>query len=303
MVTLDDFAATADAIAATGSKREKVGLLADFLRGCEEDDLVRSTRYFGGVVFAVGDPRTLNAGGAVFGAVLRDLAGADDAAIASAWRQFADSGDVTRALLQGRTPDGPSLMLADVDAGLSAVSAASGTRAKASALRALLTRATAGGARYVAKLISGDMRIGLREGLVEEAIGVAFDAEARAVSRALMVVGDLGEVARRAAEQRLDDARPQWFVPMRFMLATPVSDAGEAVARMGADVWVEDKYDGIRCQLHRRGDRVALYSRDLKDVTRQFPEVTVAALQLPSDALLDGEVLAYDSGRVQPFQA
>jgi DNA ligase-1 len=87
------------------------------------------------------------------------------------------------------------------------------------------------------------------------------------------------------------------------MLATPVADADEAVARLGEDVWVEDKYDGIRCQLHRCGERVELYSRDFKNVTRQFPEVVSAAVQLPGDVMLDGEVLAFHEGRVMPFQA
>jgi len=87
------------------------------------------------------------------------------------------------------------------------------------------------------------------------------------------------------------------------MLATPVMDAQEAVARMGEDVWVEDKYDGIRCQLHRSAGRVELYSRDLKNVTRQFPEVAAAAAELQRDVILDGEVLAFHDGRVMPFQA
>ncbi|MGH7687370.1 MAG: ATP-dependent DNA ligase, partial [Candidatus Dormibacteria bacterium] len=176
-------------------------------------------------------------------------------------------------------------------------------RGKAAALRGLLERVSPGGARFLAKLISGDMRIGLREGLVEEAIGVAFDADPKAVSRAVMVAGDLGVAAQLAVAGDLDGARPEWFVPMRFMLATPVADADEAVARMGDDAWVEDKYDGIRCQLHRRGDRVALYSRDLHDITRQFPEITRAAADLGHDVIMDGEALAFHRGRVMPFAA
>ena len=125
------------------------------------------------------------------------------------------------------------------------------------------------------------MRIGLREGLVEEAIAVAFGAEPAAVSRAVMLTGDLGEAALLARAGRLDDAAPRWFVPLRSMLATPVADAAEAVARLGEDVWVEDKYDGIRCQLHRRGAEVALYSRDLKNISAQFPEITGAAMPPP----------------------
>ncbi len=147
------------------------------------------------------------------------------------------------------------------------------------------------------------MRIGLREGLVEEAIGAAFGAGTQAVARALMLLGDHGEVAALAAAGRLAEAAPRWFVPLRYMLATPVADAAEAVARMGEDVWVEDKYDGIRSQLHRRSDRVELYSRDLKNVTRQFPEIVSAAAALPRDVVLDGEILAFHEGKVMPFQA
>jgi len=87
---------------------------------------------------------------------------------------------------------------------------------------------------------------------------------------------------------------------MRFMLASPVADSAAAVRRMGEEVWVEDKYDGIRCQLHHAGGRVALYSRDLKDVTEQFPEIVGAASHVP-EVILDGEVLAFAAGRVLPF--
>ena len=118
-----------------------------------------------------------------------------------------------------------------------------------------------------------------------------------------MLTGDLGEAALLARAGRLDDAAPRWFVPLRSMLATPVADAAEAVARLGEDVWVEDKYDGIRCQLHRRGDDAALYSRDLKNISAQFPEITEAAVHLSADVMLDGEILAFHDGRVMPFHA
>ena len=301
MVSIDEVAAAADAIAATASKREKVQLLAAVLRRCDPVELALATRYYAGSVFAVGDARTLNVGGAVFGAVLRELSGADDDAVGRSWRRHADLGDVTGDLLSARARAGPALTLSDVDKSLGTIAAASGVRAKTAALRELLLRATPGEARFVAKLVSGEMRIGLREGLVEEAIGVAFGADPKAVSRAVMVAGDLGVAAQLAASGDLDQVRPLWFVPLRFMLATPVADADEAVARMGPDAWVEDKYDGIRCQLHRHGDRIALYSRDLHDITRQFPEVTRAAEGIDHDVILDGEVLAFNRGRVLPF--
>jgi DNA ligase-1 len=263
-----------------------------------------AARYFTGVVFPTGDGRTLNVGGAAFSSVLRDVSGADDASITQAWRLHSDAGDVTRDLLERRPPgETVAVTLHDLDRAFVEMAEARGAKPRAAVLRDLLTQVTPNEARYVAKLITGELRIGLREGLVEEAIAAAFEAAPGTVSRAVMLTGDLGEAAVLARAGRLDEAAPRWFVPLRPMLATPVADADEAVARLGEDVWVEDKYDGIRCQLHRRGDAVALYSRDLKNVTAQFPEISAGAAALSADVMLDGEILAFRDDRVMPFHA
>ena len=304
MTLLSELASAGDAIAQTSSKSEKVRLLARFLATTDESELAQAARYFGGAVFPAGDQRTLQVGGAAFSTVLRHVSGADDATIRAAWRRHSDTGDVTGELLarvEGR--EITSISIADLDAAFADIAGTRVARERAARLGALLGRVTPDEARYIAKLITGELRIGLREGLVEEAIAVAFGAEPGAVSRAVMLTGDLGEAARLAHAGRLDDAAPRWFVPLRSMLATPVVDAAEAVARLGEDVWVEDKYDGIRCQLHNRGGDAALYSRDLKNISAQFPEITDAAVGLGIDVMLDGEILAFHDGRVMPFHA
>ncbi|HEY6782490.1 MAG TPA: ATP-dependent DNA ligase [Candidatus Dormibacteraeota bacterium] len=304
MTTLAELARAGDAIAKTSSKSEKVRLLAQFLATTGEAELAQAARYFGGGVFPAGDERTLQVGGAAFSTVLRNVSGADDAAIRAAWRRHSDAGDVTGDLLsrvEGRDTD--PISIRDLDQAFATIAGARVARERTALLTALLERASPDEARYIAKLITAELRIGLREGLVEEAIAVAFEAEPAAVSRAVMLTGDLGEAALLAKAGRLDEAAPRWFVPLRSMLATPVADAAEAVARLGEDVWVEDKYDGIRCQLHRRGADVALYSRDLKNISAQFPEITDAAIHLRSDVMLDGEILAFHDGRVMPFHA
>ncbi|MGA8521619.1 MAG: ATP-dependent DNA ligase [Candidatus Dormiibacterota bacterium] len=304
MTTLADLARAGDAIAKTSSKSEKVRLLAQFLATTEESELAQVVRYFGGGLFPAGDERTLQVGGAAFSTVLRNVSGADDAAIRAAWRRHSDTGDVTGDLLsrvEGRDTD--PISIGDLDQSFANIAGARVARERTALLTALLRRVSPDEARYIAKLITAELRIGLREGLVEEGVALAFGAEPAAVSRAVMLTGDLGEAALLARAGRLDDAAPRWFVPLRSMLATPVADAAEAVARLGEDVWVEDKYDGIRCQLHRRGPDVALYSRDLKNISAQFPEITDAAVHLRSDVMLDGEILAFHDGRVMPFHA
>jgi DNA ligase 1 len=304
MATLDQLARSAEAIAGTASKRQKVRELSAFLSELSGDELAQATRYFAGSVFAVGDARTLGVGGAAFGTVVRELTGLDDAALSGIWRRHADVGDWLRtALLESAAGGGEPTTLQDLDRAFAAIASAPGGRARTRMLLELLRAVTPDEARIIAKLITGEMRIGLREGLVEEAIGVAFPADPKAVNRAAMLLGDLGEVARLASEERLHLAEPRWFVPLRFMLATPVLDAAEAVKRLGESVWVEDKYDGIRCQLHRCGERVELYSRDLKNISAQFPEIVGAAAGLRHDVMLDGEVLAFHDGRVLPFQS
>jgi DNA ligase-1 len=299
--TLGGFAVTADAIAATSSKRAKVRLLADHLLALDLERLRLATRYFAGRVFPPGDPRTLNIGGAALYKVLREVAGVDEPALSAAYRRHGDAGDTTGEVLAAARGDAEvgGVDLRDVDAAFAAVAGAPGAKDREAAFAGLLRRCSPDEGRYAVKLVTGDMRIGLREGLVEESIGIAFGRPATDVARAVMLLGDLGEVACLVARGESVDS-PRYFAPLRFMLASPVADAQEAVRRMGEEVWVEDKYDGIRCQLHRSAGRVALYSRDLNDVTEQFPEVREAAEHIP-DVILDGEILAFREGRVLPF--
>ena len=206
--------------------------------------------------------------------------------------------------MPGHAPDpAASPSLVEVAATFSAIEAASGPARKAELLAGLLARADPRTARGIVRVLSGELRIGLREGLVEAALAKAFDRPLDAVKRAGMLTGDVGQTAILAREGRLDGAALALFHPLKFMLASPAEDAAEIMTRLGPTVWVEDKYDGIRCQLHREGTTVRLYSRDLHDISNQFPEVVAAARDLPWAGILDGEILAWRDGTVLPFIA
>ena len=147
-----------------------------------------------------------------------------------------------------------------------------GPARKSALFRDLLVRSDPITAKYLVKILSGELRIGLREGLVEAAIAKAFDRPLTDVKWAGMLTGDVGRAARRSpATTGSATAELALFQPLKFMLASPAEDANEILARLGPEVWVEDKYDGIRAQLHRQGDEVRLYSRDLHDITRPVP--------------------------------
>jgi DNA ligase-1 len=293
-------------VAATTRTSEKTAILADYLRSLDAVELPIACTYFSGRPFPESDPRSPGLGWAGVSAAVAGLAGAGPEALRAAYDRWSDLGLAVEDVLAaaGHAPDPTtSPGLVDVDAALAAVEAAGPVAEKAAILRALLGRCDPGTARSVVKVLGGELRIGLREGLLEAAIARAFDRPLEAVKRAAQLTGEIGRTAVLAREDRLASAALTLFRPLKPMLASPAEDAAAIVARLGADVWVEDKYDGIRAQLHRAGERVALYSRDLHDVTGQFPEVADGARDLPWDGVLDGEVLAYREGTVLPFLA
>ncbi len=295
---------TADRVAATTRTSVKTEILAEYLASLPPDDLPVAAVFLTGRPFPEADQRTVGIGWAgISGAVLR-VAGADDDALRRAYDRSSDVATAVAEVLAdaGHAPDpAGEPTLHEVRLALGSIEAASGTAAKSALLEALLARCSPRTAGAVIKVLGGELRIGLREGLLEAAIAKAFDRPLEAVKRAGMLTGDVGRTAVLAREDRLGEAALALFHPLKFMLASPAENAAEIMARLGPVVWVEDKYDGIRAQLHRTGDEVRLYSRDLNDISGQFPEVVEGARALPWSGILDGELLAWKDGVVLPF--
>ena len=296
----------AERVGATTRTSEKTALLADYLAGLAPDELPIAAVFLTGRPFAVADQRATGLGWSAIASTVVDLAGVPRTALGEAYDRSSDLGMAVADVLSaaGHAPDpATSPTLPEVAAAYAAIEVASGPSAKGAILRDLLGRADPLTAKYIVKVLSGELRIGLREGLVEAAIARAYDRSLDAVKWAGMLTGDIGRLATLASEDRLDEASLAMFHPIKFMLASPAEDATEILTRLGPEVWVEDKYDGIRAQLHKRGRDVRLFSRDLHDVSGQFPEVVEAALPLAWDGILDGELLAYRDGTVLPFQS
>ena len=300
MALVERFAQTGEAIRATASKLEKTRLLGEYFAGLDEASLPLAAVFFTARPFADRDQRKLNLGYAVIRNAVCAVAGVDEAALGEAYLRHSDVGDVIEEVLRERTHPHPTT-LPDVDATFARIYAERTVKKKTEALVALLDRLTPLEAKYVGKILTGDLRIGLRAGLVEEGIARAAGAPAADVAWASMLTGDLGEVALLARRGALRQAQLHLMHPLQFMLASPEEDADAIMRRVGGEAWVEDKYDGIRGQLHKEGARVVLYSRDLNEVSRAFPEVVEAAGRVPHDLLLDGELLAFKDGVVRPF--
>jgi DNA ligase-1 len=296
----------AERLAATTRTSEKTALLAEYLRTLTPEELPIAAIFLTGRPFAEADQRAPGLGWSAIATTVTELAGVSRSALGEAYDRSSDLGIAVADVLTGAGHSPPvdqCPTLPDVAEAFAAVEVASGSAGKSAVLRTLLQRSDPLTAKYLVKVIGGDLRIGLREGLVDAAIAKAFDRPLDEVKWAGMLVGDAGRLAVLARDDALASASLALFHPLKFMLASPAEDAAEIIARLGPEVWVEDKYDGIRAQLHKEADEVRLYSRDLNDISSGYPEIVDAAKDLGWDGILDGEILAWRDGVVLPFVA
>jgi DNA ligase-1 len=295
----------ADAVRSTTKKLEKLRLISEFLGSLRVADAGLAARFLSGRAFAGHDERTLGVGGSVLSRVIAEAAGMVGENLRTAYRQHGDLGDMTEELLRASHPVG-DLALGEVAALFEELAAARVQAHKTELLAKAFARASAGDAKYIVKIITGDLRIGSKESLVEEAIAKAYGRALAEVRRANMMTGDIAETLMLAAEDRLASAAVRLFHPLGFMLASPVETAKDLfdkeLAGVGvAALLVEEKYDGIRAQVHKDKDgKVRIFSRTLDEVT-EFPELHSPLGKLPGELILDGEILAWRDARPLPF--
>jgi DNA ligase 1 len=291
-------------IAATTKKLEKAAIVGDYLRSRDLQDAAISAVFLSGMAFPSFDERTLQIGGSLLWKLVVELSGGHEAALRAAYRKRGDLGAAAYDVLLARAPTSATITLQDVRATFDQIAETRTATAKAAILKSLLERATALETKYILKIITGELRIGLKESLVEEAIAKAYDEPLVRVQRANMLQGDIGGTLQLAAERRLDQARMRLFHPIGFMLASPADNAEEAFQYF-EHAQVEDKYDGIRAQAHCGGGQVRIFSRTLDEVTPSFPELVGGLSELPGEVILDGEIVAWrnneDSGHAMPF--
>jgi DNA ligase 1 len=289
------FAETAEKIASTTKKLEKTGLLAEYLKSVPVEEAAVAAVFFSGRPFPAWEETTLQVGGTLLWRTVQELSGQNEQELTNAYRKYGDLGAVAGALLPSEKECGdgrphPST----IQLVFREIAAARGPAAKGILVRKLLSEVSPLEAKYIVKIMTGDLRIGLKESLVEEAIAKAFGeaGKLKGVQRANMLLGDIGETLRLAAENKLAEAKMRLFHPIGFMLASPAESAEDALSYF-QKAWVEDKYDGIRAQAHCSGDTVRFFSRTRDEITESFPELPDALAGLPQDAILDGEIVAW----------
>ena len=301
------FAKAAELIAATSKKLEKIAILAEYLKARTPEEAAASAVFLSGRPFPVWEETTLQVGGRVLWRIVGELSGKNEADMTAAYRRHGDLGAVAGDVLHERSRDG-GLNILQVKGKFREIAAARGAAAKAALARELLAQATPLEAKYIINIMTGDLRIGLKESLVEEAIAKAYGGTLVEVQRANMLLGDIGETLKLAIAYQLPDAKMRLFHPLGFMLASPAESAEDALSYF-QHALVEDKYDGIRAQAHCSGGEVRIFSRTRDEITESFPELPAALVGLPQDVILDGEIVAWsyltadsnEPGRALPF--
>lgn len=296
--TMDAFASACRSVASSAARNRKVRILADYLRSLSDEDLARAAIFLTGSAFPRHDPRKLSVGHATLRDAAASATGWDLETLRLCFREVGDTAEAIGLLLPGHTVGVP-FPLAEAEADYTALEGARKTAEKRAILEARFRSARPEAVEYYLKVITGELRIGLQEKMVEEAIAAACGVPKQAVRDANNRAGDLARVALAARHGSLEGIRATLFHPMDFMLAKPLDSLDELEH---PEEWIlEDKFDGIRAQAHVEAGRVAIFSRGLEEVTGSFPELVEALSHLPGRAVIDGEILGWGEGRALPF--
>ncbi|HEY8748800.1 MAG TPA: ATP-dependent DNA ligase [Tepidisphaeraceae bacterium] len=312
--SLREFAEVNDQVAATTKKLQKQSILAAYFRSLDEENLRLAVRYAGGRNFPATDERVLGVGWSIVNDVVLTLIGMDPERFHDLVVRSGETGEalsmVWKAGMRGEDGlqggDGEALSalaLTEVSSAFDGLANTNSGAAKRDVLMRLFARCDEPReAAYLAKILFRELRNGVREGVLQAAVAQAFEKPLSAIQRCQLLVGDLDEVAVLAKRNAIETASFRLFHPIQFMLATPMETAelaGEALG--GRMYYAEDKLDGIRAQVHKSADRIAIYTRTMDRTDESFPDVVSALASLPGEFLLDGEIVPYRDGQVLPF--
>jgi len=294
-----------------------VNLVADFLKSLEPKEVEPAVSMILGRALPKGSQQTLEVSWATLSEIIRRITEVDWRVFMDAFSKTGDIGAATKVVFENSRVKRQmplferALTITDVRESFEAIAEATGhgsREKKERLIETLLSSASPLEAKYLVKIIIGEMRTGFHEGLMEQAVSAAFHVPLDMVQRASMVLGDIGSVAAIAkteGKEGLSKVGFKVFRPVRLMLAQMVNDVAEALKEHGGKTAFEYKLDGARVQIHKHGEIVKIFSRRLTDVTESLPEIAEAVKNnvKAEEAILEGEVIAVDNeGHPLPFQ-
>jgi DNA ligase 1 len=330
-----------ESIRITTSKNKKVDLIVQYISGLDDDSLPIAVLFLSGKIFPKGSIYNLNVGFRTILQSLLEISRLDQTDVMRLHLEHGDMGTIAEYAISNKKivtlfnsvetlEEKPTLK--EIYDQFNKIANLKGSRSnndKKNILKGLLLRCSSLEAKYLVKIISNEMRIGSYDGLIEIAIAKAFEKNVEGIREAMLMSGDIANVALLSKRDELNLVTIKPFVPMSFMLADVLFTAEEIVKYFDRPLLCEYKYDGIRVQMHKFGNVCKLYSRNLADISYAFPELTHSALDVrikkaktsqkkhdvhpdKSDAdnidrddinfILDGELIAFKDDRPLPFQ-
>ncbi len=293
---LRDLGELLETLTATASRLKKADLLSSFLHDRSDDELPLVTRWLSGSGIT-------HLGTAMIRQALLEVTGFPLAKYKTVSASQNDSARTARLLLEEATLEPVDHSFDQVAKCFQQLTSADGSLSKTRLLAGWLRQCHPAEGETIVRLLTGGLRAGAKEGLYEEAVAKAFDSPQSQIRYATMLTGDLGEVAVAARNGKLAGIQLRPGTGIKPMLASPTKTAQEIINWHGnpdTPLWLEPKYDGIRSQLHVTPDGVRLFSRDLRSLDDEFPEILEAAQSLPP-CILDGELIAYAEGKRLTF--
>src|SRR5215207_7055949 len=316
------FVETCKKITSTTKKNEKINIISNYITNLDETSLSIAVLFLSGRGLPIGSTRTLNIGFATIMESLSEIAMLDIKDIQKIHLKHGDIGAIAEYAVSKKHiislfNQQERISLSYVYHQFKKIANISGSgsnKNKKNILKGLLIACSPLESKYLIKIITGEMRIGSVEGLVEIALSRAFNRELQYIREAMLISGDISQVAVLAKKNILHNAIMRPFVPVSFMLADVMFSAEEIINYYDKSLICEYKYDGIRLQMHKFDNKVRLFSRNLVDITYTFPELVKAAIEstirTPDtttihnqvDFILDGELIALKNDRPLHFQ-
>jgi DNA ligase 1 len=307
--SMDHLAAVCDEVGKFSGRLRKIRLLSAFFQSLDDDELFLAVRFLSigpladsttsnRNLFGVEEKPKLAVGYATMREALLQVCGWDIETVRLCYQEVGDAGEAIGLLIRGHSSE-QTLSLAHANELYQQLFRARLTVRKVEVLAGIFRTHRPLTIKYFVKVITGNLRIGLQEKMVEEALAAACGLPPDAIRDANNRLGDLAAVAVAARTNTLADIRARLFHPLEFMLAKPLDRIDDLPSP--ADWFVEDKYDGIRSQVHLDHGHVRIYSRGMEEITNAFPELVAVFTHAPTTAILDGEILAWRDGRALNF--
>jgi DNA ligase-1 len=315
------FVNVCEKIQSSASKNKKIDILSKYLAKLSEDSLPIAARFLGGRIFPKGSALSLNLGFTTILNSLCEIAELTTTEIQQIYLKYGDLGKLgeyaiskkhTVPLFQQHEKQ-DTLTISYVFSILKKIAdieGAGSNKDKKKNLAGLLISCSPLEGKYLIKIMNGELRIGLVEGLVELALAKAFDSSIKDIREAMLLSGDIGNVSLLAKNKTLNSIKVRPLSPLSFMLADVMFTAEEVINYYGKSLICEYKYDGIRVQLHKFRDTIKMFSRKLEDIAFAFPEIVEAFKNeslnslyfKSSDFILDGEIIGFKNSKPLHFQ-